>query len=431
MTMRIREWIEKPVSTDSFRFLPGGSIVMGTLPDGSKRVIAAGAGSRVWDESGREYIDCLVGSGSLILGHAPPEVVEAVTRQVRRGSNFYATTRPALDLAERLVHHVPSAEMVQFCGSGSEATFYAMRLARAVTGKSRVLKFEGAFHGGNDYALMSWIPGQAGDYPEAVPDSIGIPPSMVGEVLVAPFNDLDTTTRIVEEASDSLAAIIVEPLQRVISPAAGFLSGVRELCDRHGIVLIFDEMVTGFRFGLGGAQQHYGVKPDLTCLGKIIGGGYPLAAVTGPSSMMRLASHDRPFPHRAFMSGTLNGNPVAAAAGLKTIDILERPGTYQRLFEIGDRMRSGLEDLFSAAGLEAQVVGEGPLFQPFLTATPVVDHRSALTSDAATVRALAAGVLNLGVFTTGEKGYLTLAHDDDDIQTVLKVWERSLHQLSA
>jgi glutamate-1-semialdehyde 2,1-aminomutase len=407
--------------------LPGGSVTAVKVPGGARPVIARGSGSHLWDTDGREYVDYLLGSGPLILGHAHPEVIGAVTRQAALGSTYYMVSEPVLELAWRIVQHVPCAQMVQFCGSGSEATFYALRIARAAAGRPAVLKFEGGFHGANDYALMSLGPSGPPDYPRAEPDSAGIPPAVRADVLIAPFNDLDVVSAIVSEHSARLAAILVEPYQRVIEPLPGFLQGLRRLADAHGLVLIFDEVVTGFRFGPGGAQQRYGVTPDLVCLGKIIGGGYPLAAVAGPAELVGLTD---PARHGqadyVYMSGTLNGNPIAAAAGNATLAVLEQPGSYERLFAAGDRIRAGLRAAFGAAGVPAQVLGVGPIFQVVIGDIPVRDFRSLRRGDQARIGRIAKHVVEQGHFLTGQKGYLSLAHTDAEIDATVAAFAAAL-----
>lgn len=411
--------------------LPGGDVTALSIPGGARPVIARGAGCRLWDTDGREYIDYLLGSGPLVLGHAHPEVTEAVNRQASRGSTFYTITEPLLELAERIVRQVPCAEMVQFCASGSEAALYALRIARAATGRPAILKFEGGFHGASDYALMSLAPSGPPDYPRPEPDSSGIPPAVTSDVLVAPFNNLEAVTQIVEQHASRLAAILVEPYQRVIEPVPGFLPGLRQLASTHGIVLIFDEIVTGFRFGPGGAQQLYGVTPDLSCLGKIIGGGYPLAAVAGTAALLRLADpRRRGEADYVYMSGTLNGNPVAAAAGNATLNVLARDGAYERLFAAGDHIRSGLQAAFAAAGMPAQVLGVGPIFQVALTAEPVTDFRSLRRSDAATMKRIAERVFQQGFFVTGAKGYVSLAHTDADLDAAVAAYASALGALA-
>ncbi len=413
------------------RLLPGGGVTALRLPGDAHPVVARGLGSHLWDTEGREYVDHLLGSGPLILGHAHPEVVEAVCRQSALGSTFYTITEPALELAQTLVDHIPCAQMVQFCGSGSQATFYALRIARAATGRPLVLKFEGGFHGSNDYALVSLAPTGGSHFPHGDPDSAGIPAELLDQVLVAPYNDLAAVEEIVLTHADRLAAILVEPYQRVIEPAPGFLSGLRDLATRVGCVLVFDEVVTGFRFGPAGAQGLYGVTPDLACVGKIIGGGYPLAAVAGPRELMELCDAGRRgAADFVYMSGTLNGNPVAAAAGNATIAVLDRPGSYERLFALGERMRAGLRTTFDRAGIAAQVQGVGPLFQVVLTDVPITDYRSLRSGDAATSRRIAAAVYQQGFFLSGDKGYLSLAHSDDDVDRTVAAFASAVEALA-
>src|SRR5262245_23614923 len=236
-------------------------------------ILARGRGSRVWDVSGNEYIDYLLGSGPMLVGHADPDVVAAVREQLECGSTFFANNEHAILLAEELSKAMPCAEKVRFCSSGTEATLYAMRVARAVRRRDRILKFEGGYHGMHDYAVMSMSPPAPAQFPTPVADSAGIPEAVASTMLVAPFNNLETTAAIVDRHRDELAGIIVEPFQRVLAPRPGFLAGLRELTARHNIPLIFDEVVTSFRFAYGGAQEFYGITPDLCALGKAVGGG--------------------------------------------------------------------------------------------------------------------------------------------------------------
>jgi glutamate-1-semialdehyde 2,1-aminomutase len=412
--------------------LPGGGVHARVFPGGLRPVMARGAGPRVWDVDGKEYVDYVLGSGPLILGHAHPAVVEAAQRQTAAGSTFYTLTEPALALAERIVELVPCAEMVQFCTSGSEATFYALRLARAVTGRDAVLKFEGGFHGANDYAMISLAPRLEPAFPQGEPSSAGIPAGTANEVLVAPYNDLEYTERIIAQHAERIAAIIVEPIQRIIEPRPGFLEGLRRLATRYGIVLVFDEVVTGFRMAPGGAQELYGVVPDLATLGKIIGGGFALGAVAGRAEILGAATPGRaPADGYVYMSGTLNGNPVAAAAGLATIDELMRPGSYERLQTAGERIRGALQRVVDTAGAEAQVLGTGPLFQIVLTTEPVVDFRSLKRADAKTMTAITVEMLRRGVFLSGEKAYISLAHGDAELDWTADVFADALEATTA
>src|SRR5215468_8164421 len=263
------------------RVLPGGVLGGYYAPQELAFIVREARGARLVDVSGREYVDYILGSGPLVLGHAHPAVVAAVEAQLRKGTTYFQLSEPTLALAEEICRAVPCAEQVRFCSTGSEATFFALRVARAYRGRDKILKFEGGFHGVHDYAMMSTEGQQPSELPRAVRGSAGIPQSLENEVLIAPFNDLDQTTAIIERYHQDLGAVIVEPFQRMLSPVPGFLQGLREVTAHYGIPLIFDEVVTSFRFAYGGAQEYYGVTPDLAAIGKIVGGGYPLAAVVG------------------------------------------------------------------------------------------------------------------------------------------------------
>jgi len=341
------------------RLLPGGVLGSARFPDELAFVIERGQGSKVWDLSGREYIDYLLGSGPLVLGHSHPAVVAAVRAQLERGTTYYAVNEPVIRLAEELCRAVPCAEQVRFTSTGSEATFFALRAARAWRQRERIMKFEGGYHGSHDYALMSSTPRSPKAFPAATPDSAGIPHVLEGEVLIAPYNDLATVEALLAVHADSLAAVIVEPFQRLIPPQPGFLPGLRKLTTRYGIALVFDEVVTGFRFAWGGAQEFYGVVPDLAAYGKIIGGGFPLAAVCGRREIMQ--NFDPRLdgtPDFISQIGTLNGNPIAAVAGLATLAELRTPGAYARLHATGKTLRDGFADLVRRSGLRAQGAGE-------------------------------------------------------------------------
>ena len=282
MSQKERSEAERELAATARRVLPGGGF--GNVSH--EIIIAEGRGGRVWDVSGNEYIDYLLGSGPMIVGHAHPEVVEVVQQVAAKGTTFFANNAYGIRLAAEIVDAVPCAEKVRFVSTGSEADAYAMRLARAYKKRDKILKFEGGYHGMSDYGLMSLAPKRAGNFPQPIPDSAGIPKSVRDEVLVAPFNDLETVASLVREHKDELAGIIVEPFQRLIPPKPGFLEGLRKLTEENGLVLIFDEVVTGFRFAYGGAQAYYGVTPDICTLGKAIGGGFPLAAIAGRADIM-------------------------------------------------------------------------------------------------------------------------------------------------
>jgi glutamate-1-semialdehyde 2,1-aminomutase len=390
-------------------------------------VIASGKGGRVWDVSGNEYVDYLLGSGPMLVGHAHPEVTEAVLEQVPRGTTFFANNEHGIRLAAEIVDAVPCAEQVRFVSTGSEADLYAMRLARAYKGRDKILKFEGGYHGMSDYSLMSLAPKRPGNFPQGVPDSAGIPRSVQDEVIVAPFNDLATAQSLVREHKDELAGIIVEPFQRLIPPAPGFLEGLRALTREHGIPLIFDEVVTGFRFAYGGAQSYYGVTPDICTLGKVIGGGFPLAAIAGRADIMahfdRAAVGDEGF---LFQIGTLSGNPVAAVAGLKTLEILKRPGAYERLFATGKRLMIGFEAALKKHGLAAQTVGVPPLFDVVFAGGTIANYRDTLRGDAGMQRRFNAAIREAGILKGESKFYISLAHDERDVDATLAAFETAV-----
>jgi glutamate-1-semialdehyde 2,1-aminomutase len=399
----------------------GGSLFMYDLPDEANVVLERGAGARAWDADGREWIDYHLGSGPLLVGHCQPEVVAAVRGQLERGSTFYYLSRPSIELAERIVADVPCAEAVKLVSSGTEATHYALRIARVWTGRSKVLRFEGGLHGGNDYATHSTAPPRRSPYPRPIPDSDGIAPGTTADVLVAEFDDLAGVEAVVAEHGAELAAIIVEPMQRAFRPSPGFLEGLRRLATACGALLVFDEIVTGFRLARGGAQERYGVVPDMCTLGKAIGGGYPVAAVAGPRDVMAVtAGRRRGREPYAWVSGTLNGNPLGAAAGLATLDVLARPGVYPRLHELGQRLRAGLMAAGRAAGLPLWAVGDGPLCQVFFCEHEPRRYADVLASDGELRRRFGLELLRRGVLNVpGEKLYLSLAHGDADLETTL------------
>jgi glutamate-1-semialdehyde 2,1-aminomutase len=409
------------------RYLPGGTLGNTRFADDVAFVVKAGKGSRVFDMSGNEYIDYLLGSGPMILGHAHPAVVAAVREYLERGSTYFTLNEPAIHLAEAICQAVPCAEKLRFCSTGSEATFFALRAARAFTKKDKILKFEGGYHGSHDYALMSSSPSVPKDFPQPVPDSAGIPRVLEEQVLIAPFNDLDTTSAIIERHHHELGGVIVEPFQRIITPRPGFLQGLREVTQRFAVALIFDEVVTGFRLAWGGAQEYYGVVPDLAAFGKIIGGGYPLSAVAGRAAIMEAFNPDREASGEFIaQTGTLNGNPVAAVAGLATLQQLQKEGTYRQLFSRGHELRQGLAELLKRFGVPGQVVGENPLFDVVFTDEPVNDYRGVLTQNRELVRRFNAELLKRGILKGSSKMYMSVAHTSADVEQTLTAVRESL-----
>ena len=408
------------------RVMPGGTL--GNI--GRDIVITDGKAGRVRDASGNEYVDYLLGSGPMLIGHAHPEVNEAVRAQLEKGTTFFATNDQAIMLAEELVNAVACADKVRFTSSGTEATFYALRTARAYRQRDKILKFEGGFHGMHDYALMSMSPADPHDFPRPTPASAGIPRAIEDEVLIAPFNDLETATSIIEAHHDELGAVIVEPFQRLLPPKPDFLQGIREVTAQYGVPLIFDEVVTGFRFAYGGAQEFYGVEPDMCSLGKVIAGGFPLAALAGKEEMM---SHFDASSAEAsgFLPqiGTLSGNPVASAAGLKTLEILRREGTYERIFATGNSLRDELQRMLDEAEIPASVVGEAPLFDVFFTENEITDYRSTLLADKQMLARFNELLLANGILKGDTKFYVSLAHTNADIQQTIDAFASAIDDL--
>ena len=408
------------------RVLPGGSL--GNMP--AEVILREGKGGRVWDEAGREYVDFLLGSGPMFIGHAHPEVTAAVQSQVPLGTTLFGNNRHGIALAEAVVDAIPCADQVRFVCTGTEADLYAMRAARAFRRRDKILKFEGGYHGMSDYALMSLAPKKPGNFPRPSPDSAGIPKSVQDEMLVAAFNDIEMTESLIKEHRNDLAGVIVEPFQRLIPPAPGFLEGLRRVTTEHGIPLIFDEVVTGFRFAYGGAQEYYGVTPDLCTLGKIVGGGFALAAIAGRADIM--AHFDKlevPEEDFLFQVGTLSGNPVAAVAGLATLEVLKRPGSYEQVFATGRTLMAALSDLLKNAGIKAQVIGEPPLFDVVFTDHPIRDYRDTLHGDKAMATRFNQLLRARGLMKGESKYYVSLAHTQADIDLTIAAWTDAIAEL--
>ena len=383
------------------------------LPEDAIVAIARGRGARLWDTAGKEYLDFSMGWGSALVGHACPEVVEAVQRQAPLGSNFAYLNTQALALAEEIKRAAPAAERLRFCASGTEATMYCMRLARAHTGRPKILKFEGAYHGANEAGVTSLFPQKNLDFPVPERTSAGTP-SVENELLVAPYNDLGPTAAIVRAHRSELAGVIMEPLQRCTPPEPGFLEGVRRLCTETGVPLIFDEVVTGFRLAYGGAQEYYGVIPDLVAYGKALGGGYPIGAFGGRREIMDLVDEHRIGDDRyVWMASTLGGNPISTAAANAALGVLRRPGTYEKLHALGASFRDALRTALRDRQMTAQVIGDGPLAQVVFTDRPVNNYRSSSRGDKVRARKLMLGLFARGVFVNpmGTKLYLSIAHD--------------------
>ncbi|MAN80498.1 MAG: aspartate aminotransferase family protein [Rhodospirillaceae bacterium] len=379
-------------------------------------IIREGKGSRIWDEDGTEYIDYLIGSGPMILGHCHPEVLEAVQEQVAKGFTFFTNNARGIELAEEISKAVACADQVRFASTGTEADMYAMRLARAYTGRDKILKFEGGYHGMSSEGQMSLSPTKMMNFPIAVPDSAGIPDSVRDEMLIAPYNDIEFFRSLMAERGDEIAAVIVEPMQRIIPPVSGFLEVLREECTKHGAVLIFDEVVTGFRFAYGGAQEVYGVTPDVCTLGKIIGGGFPLSVIAGKADIMAHFDAAKVGKDKSLMQiGTLSGNPVASVAGLKTMEILRRPGQYERLRQAGQTIIDAINEHLGRAGHAHHVAGVPVLFDIVFADGPVRNYRDVMKGDAGKLARFNALLREQGIFKSPSKFYPSLALTDEDI----------------
>ena len=419
--MARRSDAEKRLLEKARRYLPGGNGGNLSLPTELDFLASRGSGSHIFDVSGNEYIDWLMGSGPMVLGHAHPAVTEAVIKAVEDGSTFFATNDKAVELAEELVNAIPCAEQVRYTTSGTDACFNAMRACRAFTGKEKILKFEGGFHGTSDYALMSLTPPPSVEYPQAQASSGGIPKAIEDLMLIAPYNDLATTETIINAHLDDIAAVIVEPVQRVIAPRPGFLQGLRDLTNRHNIPLIFDEVVTSFRLAYGGGQEFYGVTPDLCTVGKIMGGGYPLAAVTGRTDI--LSVYDRNVSDSdtyVNQIGTLNGNPIACAAGLATLAVMRESETYPKMHGAGAAIRTALIDICNETGVPVQSCGEDAIFDVYFSEQPISNYRDTLSADGAMMTRFNTGLLERGVLKGAQKYYPSAVHSDTDIEKTIE-----------
>jgi glutamate-1-semialdehyde 2,1-aminomutase len=378
--------------------------------------VARAAGARLWDVDGRSYIDFVGSWGPLVLGHAPAAVVQAVSEAAGRGTSYGAPTAQEVEIAKAITAAFPSMELVRLVSSGTEAAMSAIRVARGATGRDVIVKFEGCYHGHADSLLVK---AGSGGATFSIPDSRGVPEPVAGLTLTVGFNDLEAVRRLFGARGSDIAAVIVEPIagnMGVVPPASGFLTGLRGVCTRHGALLIFDEVITGFRAAYGGAQALYGVRPDLTCLGKIIGGGLPVGAYGGRRDVM---AHVAPLGG-VYQAGTLSGNPLAVAAGLATLRILQQGNAYERLERSGARLERGLRAAAEKVGVPLVVNRVGSMLTAFFTDAPVVDYESAKRSDTARYARYFHAMLARGVFLAPsqfEAAFVSLAHSDADLAT--------------
>lgn len=406
---------------ESQKYIPGGVNspvrsfrgVGGTPP-----FIEYGKGAYVHDVDGNRYIDFVGSWGPLILGHAHPKVVAALIETLNRGTSYGAPTEGETALARLLVEMVPSLEMVRLVNSGTEASMSAIRLARGYTGRSRVVKFAGCYHGHVDSLLVQAGSGAA---TLGIPDSPGVTPGTAGDTIVVAFNDLEAVKEVFAREGEQVAAVIVEPVpgnMGVVVPRPGFLQGLRQITRDYGSLLIFDEVMTGFRVARGGAQEYYSIAPDLTCLGKVIGGGLPVGAYGGSREIMEQVAPSGPV----YQAGTLSGNPLAVAAGLATLEVLSEPGVFDMIVERTARLAAGLERAAVDAGLQLQHVQIGTMFCTFFAREPVVDYASARRADSRAYARFFHGMLDRGVYLAPsqfEAAFMSLAHGDHEVERTI------------
>lgn len=390
--------------------------------EGLPPFIERARGSKIYDVDGNEYIDYVGSWGPMILGHSHPEVEEALKEAIERGTSYGAPTRLEVELARLIVEAYPSIEMVRMVNSGTEATMSALRLARAFTKRDKIIKFEGCYHGHSDSLLVK---AGSGATTLGVPTSPGVPSQLAKDTCVARFNDMDSVREIMDTCGEEVAAVILEPIpgnMGVILPEKGFLEGLREITEEYGSLLIFDEVMTGFRVAYGGAQELYGIRPDLTCLGKIIGGGLPVGAFGGRKEIMGLLAPEGPV----YQAGTLSGNPLAMTAGIETIKILKNSGTYKKLEENTRNLCNGLREITERYRVTSHITQAGSMFTLFFTEGPVRNYQDALKSDTTLFARFHKGMLKRGIYlppSQFEAAFISLAHTEEDIRKTIEAAE--------
>jgi len=390
---------------------------------GTPIFISRGRGASVYDEDGQKYIDYIASWGPLILGHAFPDVITAIKKAADNGTSFGASCEKEIELSNLIVKNYPSIDMVRMTNSGTEATMSAVRVARAYTGRDLIVKFEGCYHGHADYLLVK---AGSGATTFGTPSSPGVPKGFTANTLLAGFNDIGSAERLFRKHRDKIAAVIIEPVAAnmgVVIPMAGFLESLRKITEEYGTLLIFDEVITGFRLGLGGAQKTYGIIPDLTCLGKIIGGGLPVGAYGGKREIMKLVAPIGPV----YQAGTLSGNPLAMAAGISTINGLRKKGTYEKLNVLTRQLVKAMDEILKNHGINARINSIGSMFTVFFTNSDVVDYKSALKSDTKIYARFFKSLLKAGIMfppSQFEAVFVSLAHTESDIDMTLKAFSR-------
>ena len=413
------------------RYLPGGvnsPVRAFKAVGGSPLFITRGRGSRIYDADGNEFIDYVNSWGPLILGHGHPRIVTALKKAVDRGTSFGAPTSLETELARAICSAMPAIEMVRLVNSGTEATMSAIRLARAFTNRDKIIKFAGGYHGHSDGLLAKAGSGLA---TLGITDSPGVPQSYVEHTLVCPYNDITAVERLFSHHPTGIAAIIVEPVAAnmgVVAPQAGFLEGLRKLTKEFGALLIFDEVISGFRSGYGGAQELYGINPDLTSLGKIIGGGLPVGAYGGRRDIMQMVAPEGPV----YQAGTLSGNPLAMTAGIETLKILSQAGTYEQLETKSHRLEEGITEAAAKTGVRVKVSRVGSLLTIFFSEEMPVDYETAKMADTKTYAGFFGKLLARGIYwppSQFEAAFVSTSHSDDDIQATVEAIERAFESL--
>jgi len=424
----------KALFEEAKKYIPGGvnSPVrafksVGDIP----RFIEKAKGSHIWDVDGNEYVDYVCSWGPMILGHAHPEVIKAIQEQAEKGTSYGAPTELEVKLAKMIVELVPSIEKVRMVNSGTEATMSAIRLARGYTGRNKVIKFEGGYHGHVDALLVK---AGSGLTTFGVPTSPGIPEDFAKHTITVPFNDIDALKKVIDEVGNDVAAVIMEPVMAnagLIIPEPGFLEKVRELTAEKGIVLIFDEVITGFRLSLGGAQEYFGITPDLSCFGKIIGGGLPVGAFGGKAEIMNYLAPEGPV----YQAGTLSGNPLAMVAGIKTLELLQKPGVYESLREKTDKLAEGLREAARAAGIEDKLCFKKieSISIVYFTNKDVKNYQDALTSNTEAYAKFFRKMLEQGIYLAPsqfEVAFMSTAHTDEDIERTIEAAEVAFKEVA-
>lgn len=402
---------------------PGGALGGYALPADIRYFPERAHGSKIETADGKTYVDFVCGAGAMILGHTHPAVTSALDAQMRLGTHFFGTlNRPAIKLSEMMRGILPHAEKVAFTTTGSEATAYALRMARAFTGRDKVLKFDGAYHGNHDYSVINFASTKMVNYPQGSPDTGGVPPGVTDTVLIAPYNDLEITRRIVAENSADIAAIIVEPIQRVVPPQPGFLEGLRALCDAYDIILVFDEVVTGFRLALGGAQEYFGIRADLAAYGKVLGAGIGIGAVAGRADLVSLAAPTmKGKPDYAYLNGTLHGNPLGCAAGIAMLTELSKPSFFADLNTYSAEFRKEAQAVLDRHGTGAIVAGEGSLWQILFLDRQPKNHQDLLKANMDRVRKWDAFAMKSGFYVLlGVRRFWSGANTEEDAIAFLR-----------